>query len=887
MAAPLLFCEWIKQRRKLLDLTQEELAVRAGCSVFALRKIESGERRPSKQLASLLAQALEIPAEENMAFVHAARGELTSGHLPDPTPEPSYKSFSDFLIQHEQIYKTRPTHSTIEMDSGNLPLYPTPLLGRESELAALERIFKDPKCRLLTLTGMGGIGKTKLAVEFASRQKNTFLDGVHYVPLASINSEEMIVPAIAEALGCTFSGPSELREQLFSYASSKIRRPGLLVLDNLEHLIAKSTDLVDLISEFLQKIPELKILTTSRERLNLQGEWMYELHGLPVPPVEFTDKLGDYSSAALFIQRACQIKDDFELSELDKTEVVRICHLVDGVPLAIELAAAWVGMLSCNEIAHEIESNIDFLSTTMHDLPERHRSLRAAFDHSWKLLSDHERDVLSRLSVFRGGFDRKAAEAVAGATLPLLASLVFKSLIRHPNQGRYDLHEVIRQYAATHLDDDAARCHATCEKHCEYFLILTAEYERKLKSASQQQAVQDMTNELDNLRIAWDWGVRHEKFESLGKAVRAFGWFYEVSGLLHDGIDQLDQLVRSVENKTRTIQLNRVLGITLTHQGLLYFRIGQFAKAQELYEQSIDLLRSVDEQTILADALIFSGTLKHLSGEYLEARTRISEGLNYAKAANDSWFAAYGIYNLGHVDFLLGENQKGYDQMQEGMRLWREIGDPHSISLGLNFLVNTQIQLGKFEEARTSMLESISLCEHTKNRWGLGTAYRYLGLICMASGQITDAKKYLHKSLEVFGGYFKGWDIAISLIYLGDANMLLGEHQDAENNLKDGLRLAKEIFSRPLMLDALSSLAKLNVLQNNHSQAWELSYLVLSQPQIAKETTDRTHQTLRVAERMLDEQQIRKLKQKISSLTINQVASEILQNLTNSSTVEP
>ena len=324
---PPFFGNWLKRRRKALDITQDELAQRAGCSVFALRKIEAGERRPSKQLARLLAAALEISEEDKPTFIRVARGELNLERIRPPALDS--KSASPSSPQPV------PHH---------LPLSPTPLLGRESELAALERLFNASQCRLLTLTGLGGIGKTRLAIEFASRQRNMFPDGVHYVPLASVNSAESIVPGIAEALEFTFSGPADLKEQLIKYMLVSMKRSALLVLDNLEHLIAQSSKTVELVSEFIRRLPHLKILTTSRERLNLQGEWMYELHGLPVPPVEFADKLDDYSAAVLFVHSAQRIRTDFDMSESEKTELVQICHLVEGIPLAIELAAAWAGM---------------------------------------------------------------------------------------------------------------------------------------------------------------------------------------------------------------------------------------------------------------------------------------------------------------------------------------------------------------------------------------------------------------------------------------------------------------------------------------------------------------------------------------------------------------
>ena len=886
MDASGLFNEWLKLRRKALDLTQEELAERAGCSVFALRKIESGERRPSKQLAALLATALEIPDEEQPTFIRVARGDLNIERLRTSNPDLSPPSISDFLAQH-QTHETALSdveisplqHTDLEPASHHLPLSPTPLLGRNIELAALERLFKDPQCRLLTLTGMGGIGKTRLAIEYASRQRDAFLDGVHYVPLASVNSAESIVPAVAEALEFSFSGPADLKDQLINYMSSRRKQSALLVLDNLEHLIMGSSDAVELVSEFLKRLPQLKILTTSRQRLNLQGEWMYELHGLPVPPVEFEDKLDDYSAAVLFIQRAQHIKTDFSISDSERNDLVRICRLVDGVPLAIELAAAWVGMLTCSEIAREIESNIDFLSTSMRDVPERHRSLRATFDHSWKLLPDHEQHVLSRLSIFKGGFGRDAAEKITDATLHLLASLVSKSLVRRTEDGRYELHEAIRQFASTHLEDNDVRCSETCDRHSGYFLNLVAEHEGEFKSASQQLAVREIYAELDNIRAAWDWGIRHRKFETLGGAVRAFGWFFEISGLLQDGIEQLEHLVQALKDTPRDAQMDRALGVALVHQGLLYFRIGQFAHAQKLYSKSIAILRLVNEQTVLADALIFSGTLKHLNGDYLEAKELISEGLKYAQAADDQWFTAFGVYSLGHVDSLMGEYQKGYEQMQEGMKVWREVGDPHSISLGLNFLVNTQIALGRYEEAKISMRESIALCEQTKNRWGMGTAYRYLGLATLADGQYIEAQGYFQKSLEVFGKYFEGWDIAQSMLYLGDATLMSNDLERTEEIYLEALHHAKAADSVPSMVDVLAGLALFSMHTGKYKQARELSQLVLDHPSGTQEAKDRALQIERDAATHLSTDQIAALKANASNMTLESMVNSLVSQM--------
>lgn len=830
---PVSFGEWIKSRRKALDLTQEELAQRSGCSIFALRKIETGERRPSKQLAGLLAAALDIPQEDRATFIRVARGETSLErirsytHLPQATSPPPQP-----VVHH-------------------LPISPTPLLGREFELAAMERIFNDPECRLLTLTGVGGVGKTRLGIEFAARQCGKFPDGVHYVALASINSAELIVPAIAEALEFSFSGPTDPKEQLFHHMAREVTQAALLVLDNFEHLLVQSSAAVNLVAEFLQRFANLKILCTSRERLNLHGEWIYELHGLSIPPSNYVDNLKDYNAAALFMQCARRINASFEMAEEDRSALVRVCQMLEGIPLAIELAAAWVGVLSCNDIAQEIEANIDFLTTSMRDIPERHRSLRATFDHSWRLLTGAERATLSRLAVFHGGFDRAAAEQIAGATLMLLSSLASKSLVRRTQDGRYDLHEVIRQYALAHLNEDRVQFLETCDRHSEYYLHLACGYERKLKSGAQQAAMREMTLEFDNMRTAWVWGIKNEKFESITRAVRAFGWYFEVAGLIYDGIEQLDLLVQALRKKPHEIPVDKALGATLVQQGLLCFRSGQFPRAQDLYHKAIEILRTVDAPGLLADALIFSGTLAHLNGSYLEAKASITEGLVYAQEANDPWFTAYGIYNLGHVDSLIGDTHKGYAQMKEGLALWRSIGDPHSISLGLNFFVETQLSLGRSEEAIASMQESIALCERTKNRWGMGTAYRYLGLAKLATGRIIEAQADLQKSLEIFGEYFVGWDIARTLTYLGDAVLAAGDLCEAEKKYLEALRLAVESKSVSLALDALVGLARVHLCRGEAKKAARLATFIQDQAASTQETKNISRQIILQTEKQV------------------------------------
>jgi predicted ATPase/transcriptional regulator with XRE-family HTH domain len=879
---PVTFGEWLKRRRKALDLTQDELAQRAGCSVGALRKIEGGERRPSKQLAELLAGALEIPSEDRQTFIRVARGDLNLERLPRPSRE-SKAPFtnerspqaSQFAVPHQAARIPAPPFVRI-------PSPVTPLIGRGSEIAALERLFSDPDCRLLTLTGIGGIGKTRLAIEFATQRVSAFPGGVSYIPLASAKSPDEVVPAIAEVLDFGFSGPVDPKGQLLRYLSSANKQETLLILDGLEHLLALAPKqdggpgVAELVSEILQGVPHARILGTSRERLNIHGEWTYELYGLAVPPADFAGRLEEYSSAALFVKSAQRVRPDFKTSLDDQASLVQICQTVEGVPLAIELAAAWAGMLSCQEIAQEISSNMDFLRTSMRDVPERHRSIRATFDHSWSLLSEEERRVLCRLSVFHGGFDRTAADQIAGATLPLLASLSAKSLVRRTESGRYDLHEVIRQYSSSHLRDHPRSVEAY-ERHCKYYLAFLQDREKSLKGAAQQDALRQLTGEIDNIRAAWAWAVNHDKHDELGGAARAFGWYFEIVGLYREGIEQLGLLERVLKAKPRDQGWDRVLGLALIHQALLYLRTGDFNHARSLYEESVGILRQNGDPSLLADALVFLGIILHMHGEYARATSLFEEGLVLARQSNDRWFEALAVYNLGYMASLMGRYAEGYEQMLDGLDLWRVLGDPHAIAMGLNFLVRTLSQLGRFQEARAFMRESIALCEQAKNRWGMGTAYRFLGLACLAEGQLTEAQAHLRKSLDIFGENFIGWDIARSLTYLGDAIRLSGDLAGARPVYCDALRLSVETRTVPIALDALVGLASIGAQSGAPEQALMLSCFVLDHPSGEEETKFRARQIMDSLVAELRPEQVEAERVAAQSAVLELLAQETLE----------
>lgn len=851
--SPVFFGEWLQRRRKALDLTQAELAQCAGCSVFAVRKIESGDRRPSKQLAGLLADCLNIPLEDQEIFVRVARGELYVDRLDRSSLEPAAGTTSKLPFATPPI---------------NLPASPTPLVGREPELAALSRLLHDPQCRLLTLLGPGGIGKTRLAIEVASQHQGPFPNGTFFVPLASLNSSTFLVPAIADALGFVFQGQVEPHIQLLNHLRGK---EALLVLDNAEHLL----DGVGLFGEMLECAPKLKLLVTSRERLNLQGEWMFEIQGLPVPPTDQGGRAEEYSAVALFVQSARRAKVGFELDDGERPAVVRICQILEGMPLGIELAAAWVSVLTCADIAYEIEQSLDFLTSNMRDIPERQRSLRAAFDHSWSLLSADERHVLCQLAVFLGGFEREAAEQVACANLPTLLALVSKSLVHRSESGRFDLHEVIRQYALFHLGDDLDSETAR-DRHCDFYLTMLRDREKALKGSAQGEAIRELKDEIDNVRAAWNWAVKREKFASIEGALRSFVLLSDLGGRLHQGVEQLELVVQALRAKPKDNERQKVLGQALTQQGDLLFRQGYFDQAMIRFEESLSITRPIGDPALMMGPLIFGTAIMHHSGEIEGAQSRLEEGLACAQAVGDQWFMAYALFNQGYSASLLGRYAEGYEQMLAGLDMWRALGDPRYTALALNFISPMAIHLGRLEEAQAFLEDSLTLCGQVGDRWGMGNAYRNMGLAALAQGNIAEAQSLIHKSLELFAGVVTGWDIVQSYVYLAEAVVAVGDLSEARRIYLETLPMAMEIRVMSLVLDILVGLADLDARSGEAQRALELAIFAMNHASSTQMAKDRADLLKTQVEAQLASHQIQKAKERAKTQTLETIVAEVL-----------
>jgi len=856
-----LFGEWLQQQRKQHRLTREELAKRIGCSISTLQKIEQGDRRPSAQIAELIANCLEIPPEERSTFVRVARGELSVDRLP-----PQWRSVD---ITNVPLPKT------------NLPVFPTPLIGRERELEQLSQLLCDSHCHLLTLVGPGGIGKTRLAIESASQLQNVFADGVYFVPFASADSTRYIVPVIADSIGFAFHQTSHIDPdtQLFNFLKEK---QILLLIDSLEHLLTELG--IEVLGKLLANAPQVKLLATSHESLGLQDEWVFEVQGLTVPKSIYEERSAQNTSVELFLQRARRAHVGYNFTVEDYPSILRICQLVDGIPLGIELAATWVRTLSCKEIAYEIERDLGFLATSARDIPARHRSMRAVFDHSWKLLTSEEQGVLLQLSSFRGGFSREAAEQVANTPLSVLSTLVTKSLIRRSGAGHYDLHELIRKFASEQLATRSETQSAAQANHGRYFLMYFGQADRRLRSSAQQETLAELTGEMDNFRVAWNWAVTHGEFALIEQTMRTFFRLYDTLGWYQEGLDTLDRALAAFETSYGHFPSDKtgqvILGHLLAVRSWLAYRLADYKQAQKMLERSLEILRPLNDPHVLVESITYLGRVMEMTGNYAKALELYSEGLETATVIDDQWFKAVCLtFHTALVGLTLGtlKPELTYERLRSALADWRRIGEPRLIALALEFISRSALRLGRYDEARSTLEETIELNRSIGFTWGLGTAYRSLGKIAQAQDNHQEAVDTFQKSLAIFTELGASWFIARVLAEMGESILILDNEVEAERVWREALSIALNINGAPVALEALAGFARLIAKQGDRENAFLLLLIVLNHPACLQVTKNRVNALRVELEAQLTPIQIESIQANAEKETLESVVEKLLK----------
>jgi len=615
-------------------------------------------------------------------------------------------------------------------EPSNMPVQLTPFVGREDVLAQIGERLQDPNCRLLTLVGPGGSGKTRLALEVAARQMKHYSHGAWFVPLAPLRAVESIVPTIAGSLGFTFHAEAEPKAQLLDYLRGKHL---LLVLDNAEHLIQEPlAGIAGIASEILKAAPGVKVLVTSRVGLHVQGEHRFAVEGMDVPPLlapqdggraeghreDSRRGEGEYSAIRLFLQSACRAQSDFELSDEVLPHVVRICQLVEGMPLGILLAAAWVALFSPAEIAAEISHSFDFLESDLRDVPDRQRSLRAAFDHSWNLLSEREQETFAALSVFRGSFTREAAQEVASASPRELLALVDKSLLHRTAEGRYEVHELLRQHAAEQLATSPDKERGICDRHAAYYAAALEHWAADLKGPRQQAAVAEMEAEIEDARAAWDWAVQQGQVEHLDQAMDGLGWFYFWRGRYAEGESTYRAAVDALSTagpgrSTARVSWQRTLARVLAWQSIPNMDLGYTETVRDLSRRSLALLeeceRAGDEVRLeRAFALFVAGAWACQCSDGRETRILLEQSVDLYRALGARWETAGVLSWLGATLQALGLYEQAAQACREALAIHRQLGDQRGIAESLGGLGWVLLDQGDLAEAERLLREGLA-----------------------------------------------------------------------------------------------------------------------------------------------------------------------------------
>jgi predicted ATPase len=725
--------DWSGELEEWVYQTREYLAERVHYALLHLA--EDAAKRQDFQTASGFAErAYKLPGLAGTEVVNLKRlYRLLCAGNSLLAPEVRKEAQGYDLALHLTTQEARAFFKPETKPATTLPMRGTSFIGRDVELTELATLLNKANVSLLTLLGTAGVGKTRLALQLALEQQKlgTFKDSVYFVPLESLGEASLMPASLLNHLGLSQGGNTDPGQQLTEFLENK---QCLLVLDNFEHLTAGAM----VLSLLLSNCPHLKILVTSRETLKLEEEHVFTLEGLSFPKLSSEGALLS-DAVQLFKERAQQVKAQFEVAG-QLADVVRICQLVEGLPLGIELAASWVKLLSCKEIASEIEKGLELLSSSAKNTLERHRSLRAAFDYSWKLLTPREQETLTKLTVFRGGFRREAASDVAGATIPILASLVDKSLLRVLPNGRYDFHLLLHDYVAEKLaDTDQQR--SLQENHGRHYLHFLERAGKHLREGRQEETFKRLDEETENVLQAWCWGTGLGLSEELLNARSAFINFFDERGRYREGDLFLGKTISHfqtpvVENSVENIREKRLVGYLLADQAWCKYALSEFVEAAKLAQESLSYLRLVDDLTGLGIALNNLACIKEDLGELEEAEGYYLEFLEIARSQRDDYRMAIALLNLASLNIVLENLLEAETYAQEALALSRKANDTTTMVAVMNNLGEIYRKTNRVSEATKIHAESL----HLSQLLGLKTSEMY-ALMSLAEDYLAQEKR--------------------------------------------------------------------------------------------------------------------------------------------------
>jgi predicted ATPase/class 3 adenylate cyclase len=763
----------------------------------------------------LLSDATRLAGE-----VHRARCQDLGEHLLRDIDEPVRL----FQLEGDGLATAFPPPRTLAAPGSpatapvRLPPEPTPFIGRSSELGVLTQLLRDPTARLVTILGPGGIGKTRLSIVAARRTADLFPDGVFFVPLAPVASVDRVAEAVAESIGFVGDPQSDLDSQLRAHLAQQVV---LLVLDNVEHL--QPTDFVAML---LDAAPGVRLLATSRERLGLRSERVFELGGMGWSPRRGSAAGG--GAVDLFVHAARNAASDVVFDDRSLEVVRRICGLVGGMPLAVELAAGWSGVLSPEGIAAEIEQGLEILATDLRDVPARHRSIRAVCDASLARLAPADRDVFTKLSVFVDGFSLAAARDVTGVTLQSLRRLVATSMVTAVGGDRYRIHEVLRQYGADALAD-AGRLAAVRHSHSEHYVGWLARTSSALKGGAQRVAVGQVSAEISNIRAAWSDAARHGRRAAIEAGIEALWLYFDARGSSGAMAPMIDEALRafhsgdaaaaeSVGNGAIGPRLRAARGIALAERG----ELGEGCQALRASVAELDVDEDGDERAgrgWSALAHLWLAWVEFLLARNADAERHAARSLRLYEADGDRWGVARCQFLIGNNDTAVGRLVSAERALTSCRSLADAIGDARGASLARRNLSILAGWFGDFDAARSSLADVVDACRTSGDRLGLAYALREIGKIEVAKGRPADAVATCEQSIAITDELENDWESAATRNDLGNALAALGELDAADREIRRCLEAADAAGNRYYIARCVGDLGALAVRRGHADRA--------------------------------------------------------------------
>ncbi|MCB9104461.1 MAG: tetratricopeptide repeat protein [Anaerolineales bacterium] len=722
----------------------------------------------------------------------------------------------------------------------------TPFIGRRQEVVELTQLLADPACRLVTLVGQGGIGKTRLA---AAATAGHFEGDIYFVALQAVRDIKALPPAIAAALDLPLTGQKSPTDLICQFLSDQAT---LLVLDNFEQLLAAANQ----ISILLANLPRLKILVTSREALNLQEEWLFAVPGLSIPPgSQPAESAGQYDAVALFAERARRARHTFSLAD-EYSDVIDICRLVGGMPLALELAAAWVKTMACRTIAAEIQHNLVFLNTRLRNIPERHRSIQAIFEQSWQMLTAPEQTVYARLSVFRGGFRREAAEQVTGASLTMLTAFVDKSLLHWEPNDRYRLHELLGQYATERLARTPDQLSDSLQAHCTYYTQFVADRVDSLYGGRQLEASAEIDADLDNIRAAWQSAIEYRLLNQLRLTLCPLSLYHQFRARYVDGLEMLQAVVEGVESEnpaTRDLPAQALVGMAW-----FYIRLGQIELAQTTSEQAMAHLEALGfpefPNAHTFDPALTLSLVASIQGDYTQAEQLAQQALR--RSHKPGYFFGNrqtANYLLATIAFAQGQIDTARRYAEQAYAAAEQVQDRWFLAYCHHELGSIALASGNYTAAQTYYEAGYTLREAFHDWEGMAVALNHLGKVALHQNNYREAQQRYRRSVEIYQKINDKGGLATAFDGLGQAATGLKAFQTARHSFSQGLSIAAEMGFVPLTLSLLTGVGQLLCCCHHASQAAPLLATAATHPAGLPDTQYRARHWLDVCAVSLDD----------------------------------